>query len=595
MEHFNVNNFDQVMDHKCFNQFGEKLNNYLGPWDGLYGKCVESTCDTESCTYMTQKLDGTYEKYVKIEPKKLIVSENGQKSCVTKTNGNLIDCSENQDIDISLDPEVITCYKGETTLNNIVDWRLQRFKNVMDGNGMKYWHNVYSPIEYHQSKTDLLSNCIQEPISCADSNYFCCDKLVRSHESYCPKEYDREGNRIITSDMVNQQVIHRVEEKDNELGKEWVCTPINPSICENDVSGQDNVYCYNFDYVNRIWTGFDKPFMPKKVNNEIKYIYEDNDLSLDFEHAYCMVDSFGQCSSDYKSRITGMRNSDDCIMKTNYMCSRNSNLVCKFLNNNQELMDITYESKVNKTGTGCEYQILHEDMDENYPYVLEDLECPRNISCPSSEQYLRNNNTNLSRCEYCDADEYRTDTIPTNDLGVLTKEEACNKIRTDCGFSYSNYCWVPYNQNTKILKMEFVEMIADKNECVEKPYERDRMNCYDVDEDILSTDIITLGNSTFLNRCEDDYTLTDNLECKPNIHCIDNDIRDCLFRNATQDTYEKLNNVTYTNRNNDKSKPCIYTSPDTFQNMSLGKCFKYCPTNYILNVDGDTCINIDHM
>lgn len=595
MEHFSVNNFDQVMDHKCFNQFGNKLNNYLGPWDGLNGRCVESTCDTETCTYTSQKLDGTYEKYVKTEPKELIVNDNGQKSCVTKTvtntNGNSIDCSENQEIDISLDPEVITCYIGETVDSpGTVDWRLQRFKNVMDGDGTKYWRNIYSIGESYPTKELLLENCIPEPISCADSNYFCCDEFVRSHESYCPKEYDREGNRIITSDMINQQVIHHPV-KDG-MNNKWVCAPKDPGMCTTSVSGY-NKYCYNFDYANRIWTGFDKPFIPRIVNNTLKNIYEDDNMSLDYEYAYCMVDSLGQCASNYKPSLWRSRNSNNCVMKTNYMCSRNSNLVCQFLNNNQELMNITYESKVDSTGTACEYQILHEDVNENYPHILEGLECPTNISCPSSEQYLRNNDIHLARCEYCDEDEYRTDRL--NELGTLTKEDACNKIRTDCGFSDSNFCWVPYNNNINILKKEYVQMIADKNECVEKPNERYNMNCYDLDAtDILYTNIITSGNTEFLNNCGDDYTVTHDLECKPNIDCIDNSRQNCLFRNSTNDTYEKHEDVRYINRDNDKSQACIYTN-ESFHNMSLGKCFKYCPANYVLNKDKNTCLHIDQM
>jgi hypothetical protein len=569
-----VTNFDQVLDKKCFDINGSSLNNYLGPWDAMNGICGESTCPYETCKFLIETIDGSFKNISKYEQQTLSTNSSNANVCTSKHNPPIVDCS-NVILPV-LDKNPIICYQPicdgigddkKCIENSIVkSWRKQKFKNILDDEGVPFWENMFKRDETYDNgktydKSTELGDCIREPISCSHCNYFCCDNFATSEAEYCPKSYYPSGERIVDSDMLLQQVEHVLLKSTNTT---FECRP-NDVLCTQDsgIAAPDK-YCYNFDVISKQWTGDLKPYKNTIINNKKGFFY----IEDDFIEAY---------------PTTGCHDVSKNDMKTTYECGVNENKDCKFIDENGDLTTITYFSDINRLGTDCKYRLLSEDS--RYPDTLLEDNCPsdyESLKCPDEDQYIKFYENGSPKCQFCPTGTFRNSNF---DSELIYHESYACTPNPDCSqIDVNTSCIVAHNNNIQILKKEYLPRISKGNECVEEPNIREERNCLSTSEyatfGISSPTII--GNDTYYDNCEQGYQIDiSDISCKKEQNCSKEIIGNgCYVYNNIKDEYKFISydKISYTNAN-DIFSPCQYTSDETGQ--VIDKCIKICPTTYI--------------
>lgn len=556
------NDFDKVLDNKCKLMTSNRLNNYIGPWDGSrMGSCGTYRCPVETCSFLEKDRlispnYGTNNYKWSTQTSEQTMSEvNGNVRCASKhdtihpIHGTTLDCSGMVRMNDHDHGEQDFCYEYYDN-----KWNKVKYIKLMDNTGTYYWRKV-SDLGTTISQEEL-NNCRKEPVNCANSNVYCCK--LPGHPNPC---YNRLPN---TND---QQIM-------------FYNNPLNPTECiTDDVCGVVSCFqgaeyrknCWQFNTFSKNWTNH--IFSRKFVDGVCGFYDSDN---VRFDEAWYTDGFCRETEPEF----------------TNEKCAiDNTPITCDFLNENEDLYSKTYQSTLNLRGDRCIYETetgddvlisgLYRHPINGYPlYLSTNNLCPMltPASCKDNEHFLKiypDIANAAPECMPCPEGTYRNDQMNVWDASTACSPNAVCPLPSECDESN------PYCQSC--LKSLNSDPNGDKYERIYLETRPNKSNCDIVNDDMCvkksdgsyrtcrAEHLKVFGDKKFCDNCSPGYKLDlasdGSVECKRVIQCTHVE-KKCMDNDGYFKDFEYINDT-------DEFSPCvwkeIYNAPNT-----LNQCISQC-------------------
>jgi len=562
-----TNSFDKILDNKCKIITEDKLNNYIGPWDGANGYCGEYRCPTETCYFLEKDTsispqygNDNYKWSNEISEQTMTTETNGDIHCSSKHGsshpvyGTTYDCENIHMNDINHGKKDV-CYEySQPDLR----WNKYTYINLLGPDGQYHWRLIGDL----NTKTDTtyISSCYkQPPVNCSLSNVYCCQ--LPGHPEPC----------LFRQPNVNdKQKLYKIDPTD----------PNGLTCTTNDTCGVDECYsdpeyrkdCWQFNRADKEWNN--RVFLRKFHNGKCAFYDQNNTLFSEdlYTNGFCVEDEPTQ---------------------TKEKCAReNDPITCKFLNDNEDMYTKTYFSTLNYKGDDCIYEtetgtdVLLDGFYRNYENLYEypaqlgdNALCPTltPAACKDNEHFLRvyNDDQNASpECLPCPEGTYRNDNdLAWHSIDACTPNVSCPTV-ADCKTSplQNNcfHCLKPLDEMDNKFEIIYLETRANKS------------NCEIIDDSVCAKNLedgtykrcpnppVIFGNTKFCDNCPNGYRLTDTpsgVKCEKLINCSKQE-KSCL----NHDDY--FSDFIYDNETDDFS-PCVWKEVNNEGNTK-SECITEC-------------------
>ena len=471
-----VNDFDDVLDHKCFVTSSGVLGNY----NFNSANCEKTECEMETCNHLVQDtINNTYKYVTETSPKRKVSEPTSDSfNCVSKTTDN-----------ITCDITIPECYRlNEEDFCYIYEdntWNKHMYKKVITQSGDCVWMNKTNPqdIKYDHE----IEECRKSKVDCSSCNIACPDLPINgrsfkdNYQKYMIDPYDPLGTSCIpdpayscsscdegmfllgyklhsddrrfepmiytkrhlpdgrcrylnTNNHCHPIHIHPIDAVEHPIDavKDDLCT-LEPNVFDADAIQLEDCtkihdvrFCCNLD--DRDFFEFTK-YRPVLSRDGSKCVYKSVDTS---ESRELQVDSLGGfncpgyhfrlCKSEDEFRNVVEKKCTPCP-EGMYMHDRTQLYVqtaCRDLPDCSSNLDICYED-VDKSGT-----IQVAKFYEQKPKVIDEIDAPPQAVCEST--------TPPNCVSYCSKPKYTANTTycdncPSGkDLNVAKKE--CDTVIT---------------------------------------------------------------------------------------------------------------------------------------------------------------------
>lgn len=594
-EKFN-DDFDKVLDNKCRLLSGNRMNNYLGPWDGnrFTTICSKYMCGTETCsvlerdTSLSQAYGTNYKWNIETMPKIMNEDTTNQTFTCSTNHGTthnihdtVIDCQQQKFNDYNHNM-IDVCFEYN---NNIKEWERKRYIKVLDQNGVYSWRQIGN-MNVTKPEEDIMS-CRKQPVDCSLSNYYCCEQ-----PGYPDQCLTRRPN------VNDQQIVYRIDPSDS-TGERCIT---------NDVCGAQTCYASS-DFVKNCWSF-----------NTYAREWENNIHTRQFRNNVC--DFFDRLGNRYDETRCAYFDGLPNPPYTDEKCAiENSPITCQFMTDTEDLFSKTYESRLNYRGDGCVYEalsgdeILNSDVSGNsdlrnnssfqqgYPHFLSDNDlCPvlTPENCQNPEHFLKmyNDPRTSPRCMECPPDTYRNDAVLAYHESTACSSNAtctpigqCTDDNPTCVKCMKRLDDDPHGNKFEII---YTQTIPDKDQCV---VEDDRVCEKNEQGDYVQCDpnhivYFSEEGKGFCDNCVDGYKLDvdaeGNVECRRTYTCSRQRTK-CLDKDGIEFSYH-----IYKNEDDDEFNPCVWT--DEMTNNKLERCLTECPPNHYRVDEGneDYCSQVQN-
>lgn len=459
-----VNDFDDVLDHKCFVTSSGVLGNY----NFNSANCEKTECEMETCNHLVQDtINNTYKYVTETSPKRKVSEPTSDSfKCVSKTTDN-----------ITCDVTIPECYRlNEEDFCYIYEdntWNKHMYKKVITQSGDCVWMNKTNPqdIKYDHE----IEECRKSKVDCSSCNIACPDLPINgrsfkdNYQKYMIDPYDPLGTSCIpdpayscsSCDEGTFLLGYKLHSEDRRfepmiytkrqlpdgrcrfLNANNHCHPIDaveddlctlePNVFDADAIQLEDCtkihdvrFCCNLD--DRDFFEFTK-YRPVLSRDGSKCVYKSVDTS---ESRELQIDSLGGfncpgyhfrlCKSEDEFRNVVEKKCTPCP-EGMYMHDRTQLYVqtaCRDLPDCSSNLDICYED-VDKSGT-----IQVAKFYEQKPKVIDEIDAPPQAVCEST--------TPPNCVSYCSKPKYTANTTycdncPSGkDLNVAKKE--CDTVIT---------------------------------------------------------------------------------------------------------------------------------------------------------------------
>ena len=582
------NDFDKILDNKCRLMSGDRMNNYLGPWDGnrFNTICSKYMCGTETCsvlerdTSLSQAYDTNYKWNTQTMPKIMNEDPSSQSFTCSTNHGTLhnlhntvIDCQQQRFNDYNHNM-IDVCYE----YNNIIkEWERKRYIKVLDQNGVYSWRQIGN-MNVTKTEEDIMT-CRKQAVNCSLSNYYCCEQ-----PGYPDQCLTRQPN------VNDQQIEYIIDPSDNS----------GESCVTYDVCGAQTCYASN-DFVKNCWSF-----------NTYTREWENNIHTRQFRNNVC--DFFDRLGNRYdETRCASFEGGLPSPPYTDEKCAiDNSPITCQFMTDTEDLFSKTYESRLNFWGDSCVYeavsgdQILNSDISGNsdlrnnalfqeiYPQFLSDNAlCPvlTPENCQNPEHFLKmyyDDSNTSPQCIECPPNTYRNDTLLAYDESTACSNNAictpigqCRDDDSSCIKCIKRLDDDPHGNKFEII---YTQTIPNRDQCVvnddsicEKNLEGDYVQC-DPDNIVYFSE----GGKRFCDNCVDGYKLyvdtEGNVECRKTYQCSQQRTK-CLDEDGIEFSYHIYKNES------DEFTPCVWT--DEITDNKIERCLTECPHNTYRMTEGN--------